>query len=143
MSKAAIGRCSIALHHSNTGQKIRSHNNRLFNISQVYDRDRRLKASLYLASPLLAAAFLNDEGDVLVAPTGARQLLVVKADTYAGGCVVVPPAGCLFILMSISWAFFKAETGMLLDMLAAATRDNAVDVRLQQALVSGTSSKRR
>lgn len=51
---------------------------------QVFDRDRRLKASLYLATPLAAAAFLNDAGDILVAPVGAKHLMVVWASTYAG-----------------------------------------------------------
>ncbi|WIA34924.1 hypothetical protein OEZ86_013208 [Tetradesmus obliquus] len=64
---------------------------------KLFGLDRRLRASIYLGTPLAAAAFLNDSGDLLVAPAGAGAaaaaagpagaagaLLVVRGDSYAG-----------------------------------------------------------
>ncbi|MEW5315346.1 MAG: hypothetical protein WDW38_006784 [Sanguina aurantia] len=52
---------------------------------KVYDRDKGLKASLYMGGPVLASCYLNDEGDIL-AGLGHR-LVLVRASKYlsAGG----------------------------------------------------------
>jgi hypothetical protein len=64
---------------------------------QLFGLDRRLRASIFLGAALAAVAFLNDSGDLLVAPAGAGTaagaagpagaagaLLLVRADSYAG-----------------------------------------------------------
>ena len=48
--------------------------------SQVFDRDKALKKSMYLASPVNCCCYLNDDGDIIIGfPT---RLVVVRANTY-------------------------------------------------------------
>ena len=47
---------------------------------QIFDRDKALKRSLYLASPIKCCCYLNDEGDILIGLQS--KLVVVLADTY-------------------------------------------------------------
>jgi hypothetical protein len=81
-------------------------------LDQLFSPDRRLRASVYLGTQLAAVAFLNDNGDLLVAPAGAGAaagaaglagaagaLMMVRADTYAGGCLRCSNA----IVISFMW----------------------------------------
>ena len=47
---------------------------------QVFDRDKTLKRSLYLAHPVSCCCYLNDEGDILLGI--ANRLVVVRASKY-------------------------------------------------------------
>jgi hypothetical protein len=81
---------------------------------QVFGLDRRLRASIYLGVELSAVAFLNDSGDLLVAPAGpgaaaaaagpagaAGALLLVRADSYAGG-LVEACVWCMLLMLLIT-----------------------------------------
>lgn len=47
---------------------------------QVFDRDKGLRASIYVGAPVGAVAYLNDAGDVLAAM--GQRLVVLRASKY-------------------------------------------------------------
>lgn len=56
-------------------------------MSQVFDRDKGLKASMCLAQPVLAACYLDDQG-TLLASIGKRLVSIAPAKySGKGGCV--------------------------------------------------------
>ncbi|GAX84070.1 hypothetical protein CEUSTIGMA_g11494.t1 [Chlamydomonas eustigma] len=69
---AGIG-ASVHLQHCVTSSRDRN--------VKVFDRDKILKRTIYIAAPVSCCCFLNDEGDILVG-LPSKRLVVIRASVY-------------------------------------------------------------